>query len=217
MRGKPTTDPPSTPRATIILAGGRSLRMGGGHKALLPLGQGRVIDHVLDRLRPQCDVIALSANGDPDPWADLGLPILPDSLPDHPGPLAGVLAGMDWAAGMGASRVLTVAADTPFVPHDLWDRLAEAPGLRIASDEAGKIQPTIGLWPVALREDLRAALRRGERKVAMWAMQNGAGVVPFADTVLPAFFNINTPEDLAQAEGYLSELSPAVSVPRRTR
>lgn len=209
MQGKPTTDPTRVLRAAIILAGGRSLRMGGGHKALLPLGQGRVIDHVLARLRPQCDVIALSANGDPDPWSGLGLPILPDSLPDHPGPLAGVLVGMDWAATMGATRVLSVAADTPFLPPDLWGRLAEGPGLRIAAslgaDGAEKMQPTIGLWPVSLRDDLRAALGRGERKVALWALQNGASVVPFADTVPPAFFNINTPDDLDYATALLSQ------------
>jgi molybdopterin-guanine dinucleotide biosynthesis protein A len=204
MQGKPTTDHPSAPRAAILLAGGRSLRMGGGHKALLPLGPGRVIDHVLSRLRPQCDVIALSANGDPAPWRDLGLPVLPDSLPDFPGPLAGVLAGMGWAAGLGADRVLTVAADTPFLPPDLWVQLAAGPGLRIAADGAGKIQPTIGLWPVSLKGHLRAALGRGERKVALWAMQNGATTVPFADRGPPPFFNINTPDDLAQATAFLS-------------
>jgi len=207
MRGKLTTDPSCAPRAAIILAGGRSLRMGGGHKALLPLGQGRVIDHVLARLRPQCDAIALSANGDPGPWRDLGLTICPDSLSGYPGPLAGVLAGMDWAAALGATRVLSVAADTPFLPPDLWDRLAMGPGLRIAAsvgeDGAEKIQPTIGLWPVSLRDELRASLGRGERKVALWAMQNGATTVPFADRGVPAFFNINTPDDLAQAAANL--------------
>ena len=207
MRGKHPSDPSSPLCAAIVLAGGRALRMGGGHKALLPLGNGRVIDHVLARLRPQCDAVALSANGDPGPWRDLGLTICPDSLPEYPGPLAGILAGMDWAASLGAERVLSVAADTPFFPSDLCARLAQAPGLRIAAsigaDGAERLQPTFGLWPVSLRNTLSAALVRGERKMALWAMHNGATTAAFADATPPAFFNINTPDDLVQATAYL--------------
>ena len=97
------TSPPA-----IILAGGRSTRMGGGDKGLREVGGQRLIDRVIARIAPQCGVIALNANGDPARFADLGLPVLPDSLPDHPGPLAGVLAGMDWAASLGAEAVISV-------------------------------------------------------------------------------------------------------------
>jgi molybdenum cofactor guanylyltransferase len=208
MRGKHPSSPTSDLRPAIILAGGRAQRMGGGHKSLLPLGQGRVIDHVLARLRPQCGPISLSANGDPAPWSDLGLSLRPDSLPGHPGPLAGVLEGMEWAASLGAARVLSVAADSPFLPQDLWSRLSEAPGLAIAAGLSAegdrRVQPIFGLWPVSLRGPLRAALLRGERKVGLWAMQNGAVTVDFPQGGPPAFFNINTPDDLAQAAGWLA-------------
>jgi len=183
----------------VILAGGLARRMGGGgdtpvDKGRLMLGDRPLIAHVVDRLAPQAAPLALNANGDPARWADLGLPVLPDSVPGRPGPLAGVLAGMDWAAGQGAEAVISAAADTPYLPRDLVARLAAPGGLALAS-AAGRAQPTFGLWPTALRDDLRAALEAGTRKVLDWTDRHGATLVGFeAD----AFFNVNTPEDLAR-------------------
>ena len=197
----------------IILAGGRSTRMGGGDKGLREIGGERLIDRVIARIDPQCGPIALNANGDPARFADLGLPVLPDSLPDHPGPLAGVLAGMDWAASIGAEAVVSVAADTPFFPRDLVERLQAAAGpsglaLAASPDETGKLwhHPTFGLWPVALRDDLREALQGGLRKVVLWTDRHGAGTASFASSPFDPFFNINTPDDIAEAEK-LTELA----------
>ena len=187
----------------VILAGGRASRMGGGDKPLLPLGEKTILGHVVDRLAPQVDRLALNANGDPARFAGFGLPVLPDSLPDRPGPLAGVLAGLDWAADEGASHVVTAAGDTPFLPCDLVPQLLAAggeAGLALAASPSGR-QPTFGLWPVALRDDLRAALEGGLRKVVQWTDRHGAGTAEFPDDA--AFFNVNTPEDLAAAREML--------------
>ena len=191
----------------VILAGGRATRMGGGDKGLREVGGRRLLEHVIARLGPQCAGLAINANGDPARLAEFGLPVLPDSLPDHPGPLAGVLAGLDWAAGQGAEAIVTAAADTPFFPTDLAARLrAEAgpSGLCLAAspDEEGRMQrhPTFGLWPVALRDDLRAALQGGLRKIVLWTDGHGAGLARFESRPFDPFFNVNTPEDIATAE-----------------
>lgn len=194
----------------VILAGGRATRMGGGDKGLRVVGGRRLIDHVIDRLAPQCGALAINANGDPARLAEFGLPILPDSLPDHPGPLAGVLAGLDWAAGQGAHEIVTAAADTPFFPADLVARLVADAGpsglcLAASPDETGRVQrqPTFGLWPVALREDLRAALTGGLRKIVIWTDGHGAGQAVFESLPFDPFFNVNTPEDIAKAEALM--------------
>jgi molybdopterin-guanine dinucleotide biosynthesis protein A len=201
----------------VILAGGRATRMGGGDKGLLSLGKRRILDQVIARLGPQVAGMALNANGDPNRFADLGLPVLPDPLPDYPGPLVGVLAGLDWAAGEGADSIVTVAADTPFFPTDLASRLTEtAHGMDYplvlaatprGEDEATKSMsrsglirhPTFGLWPVALRDDLRAALQSGLRKVVIWTEKHGGREALFDGEGEP-FFNVNTPEDLKRAQ-----------------
>ena len=194
----------------IILAGGRATRMGGGDKTLRRLGQARLIDHVLARLRPQCSALAINANGDPARFADLDLPVLPDGMADHPGPLAGVLAGLDWAASRGADAIVTAAGDTPFLPRDLVARLRAAAGpsglaLAASPDETGRLRrhPTFGLWPVALRDDLREALEGGLRKIVLWTDRHGAGTAAFASDPLDPFFNVNTPDDIAAAEAIL--------------
>jgi molybdopterin-guanine dinucleotide biosynthesis protein A len=191
----------------VILAGGRSVRMGGGDKCLRTIAGRRLIDHVVARLAPQVDGLALNANGDPARFADLGLPVLADECPDHAGPLAGVLAGLDWAAARGAAAIVTAAADTPFFPPDLAVRLAAAAGptgLAVAAsrDATGRVQrhPTFGLWPVALRGALRAALSAGTRKLMAWIEAHGAGTAVFPAEPLDPFFNVNTPEDAAAAE-----------------
>jgi molybdopterin-guanine dinucleotide biosynthesis protein A len=187
----------------VILAGGLAMRMGGGDKALLRLDDATFLDHVIARLAPQVAALALSANGDPARFARFGLPVLQDSLPGFQGPLAGVLAGLDWAARQGAESVVTAAADTPFLPEDLVPRLllaAEEAGaaLALAATAQGR-HPTFGLWPVALREDLRRALIDGTRKITEWADRHGAATAVFPDTPVDPFFNVNTPEDLARA------------------
>ena len=194
----------------VILAGGRATRMGGGDKGLRAVGGRRLMDHVLDRLAPQVAGMAINANGDPARLSGFGLPVLADSLPDHPGPLAGVLAGLDWAAGQGADAIVTAAADTPFFPRDLVARLQAAAGpsglcLAASPDDDGRMQrhPTFGLWPVALRHDLRAALTGGLRKIVLWTDGHGAGTAAFASDPFDPFFNVNTPEDIAIAETLL--------------
>ena len=171
----------------VILAGGLATRMGGGDKTLRDL-QGRpILAHVIERLRPQVAGMALNANGDPARFAEWDLPVIPDSIDGFAGPLAGVLAGLDWAADQGATQIVTVAADTPFFPSDLTGRLvagAEAQGVSIAlaaTPEGDRINrhPTFGLWPVTLRDDLRAALNDGLRKVVLWTDRHGAATVPF--------------------------------------
>ena len=190
----------------VILAGGLSRRMGGGDKCLMPLAGRPVLAHVIARLWPQCGRLALNANGDPARFGGFGLPVLPDGVPDFPGPLAGVLAAMGWAESLGASAVVTAAADTPFLPNDLIDRLraAAAGGAAIAEspDEGGlaRAHPTVGLWPVALRKDLADALAAGEHRIGRWADAIGAGRATFPIAPHDPFFNINTPDDLDEAE-----------------
>ncbi len=201
----------------VILAGGLATRMGGSatqplDKGRLMLGERSLLDHVITRLTPQVARVAINANGDPARFADTGLPVLRDSIDGFAGPLAGVLAGMDWAAQEGASHIVTAAADTPFFPTDLAQRLtnaAQTQGRPIAlaattDPERGALrQPTFGLWPVALRDDLRAALADGLRKVVLWTDKHGAALAPYAPTPFDPFFNVNTAEDLAMAETLL--------------
>lgn len=190
----------------LILAGGNATRMGGGDKSRLMIAGIPLITRVVDALGPQVDRLALSANGDPGRWADLNLPVLPDADPDRPGPLAGVLAGLDWAASLGCPHIVTAAADTPFLPPDLVPRLllaAGPSGLALAATQDGdriRPQPTFGLWPVALREDLRTELASGTRKILRWTDRHEAGLAVFAVTPWDPFFNVNTPEDLVLAE-----------------
>jgi molybdopterin-guanine dinucleotide biosynthesis protein A len=208
----------------VILAGGLATRMGGGDKGLLRLGNDTLLDRVIARLEPQVAGIALNANGDASRFAAYDLAILPDSIEGYAGPLAGVLAGLDWAASQGAQSIVSVAADTPFFPVDLVDHLlAAAEGqkhpLVLAAtpredgeetksmSRSGLIRhPTFGLWPVALRDDLRAALQDGLRKVVLWTGQHGGREAVF-DIPGDPFFNVNTPEDLRLAQAMLEAQS----------
>ena len=194
----------------VILAGGQATRMGGGDKGLRLLGGQSLLARVEARLAPQVADIALNANGDPARFADMGMPVIADSLDGFNGPLAGVLAGLDRAAAQGAETIVTAAADTPFFPCDLVPQLLLAsegmthPLVLAATPDAtrGRARhPTFGLWPVALRDDLRAALDGGLRKVVMWTQQHDGREALFPQEA--AFFNVNTPEDLAQAEAML--------------
>ena len=190
----------------VILAGGQATRMGGGDKGLLPLGNGTLLSSVIDRLKPQVADMALNANGDATRFAAFDLTVLPDSIDGCVGPLAGVLAGLDWAAAQGADTIVTAAEDTPFFPCDLVPHLLLAsegmthPLVLAATPDVkrGKARhPTFGLWPVALRDDLRSALQGGLRKVVLWTDQHAGRTAMFPDEA--AFFNVNTQDDLAQA------------------
>ncbi|SIS51246.1 molybdenum cofactor guanylyltransferase MobA [Paracoccus saliphilus] len=209
----------------VILAGGLATRMGGGDKGLLRVGGQSLLAHVIARLEPQVAGLALNANGDPTRFADFGLPVLPDSIGGFPGPLAGVLAGLDWAAGKGADAIVTVAADTPFFPTDLVTRLflaaegkdhplamattprADGEALKSGGKRINR-HPTFGLWPVALRDDLRAALHDGLRKVVLWTDRHDAGEALFPAVPFDPFFNVNTAEDLARAEVLANGATP---------
>jgi molybdenum cofactor guanylyltransferase len=182
----------------MILAGGRSRRMGGGDKCLMPLAGRPVLAFVIDRIRPQVSALALNANGDATRFAGFALPVVADDEADFAGPLAGILAALDWASP-SASAVLTVPADTPFLPGDLVARLLEVEAPALARS-AGRVHPVVGVWPLAQRERLRKALREeGLRKVEDWTDRLAPRFVDFDGDAFDPFFNINTPEDLAQA------------------
>lgn len=190
----------------VILAGGQATRLGGGDKCLRRVGSDRLIDIVMARLAPQVGPMILNANGDADRFDEFGLPVVPDSVSGFVGPLAGVLAGMDWAADQGFEDIISVAADTPFFPTDLVARLKEQGPLALAATKEGdKVyrQPTFGLWPVALRDDLRAALNDGLRKVVIWTDSHNAGQAVWDVGGFDPFFNINTPQDIELAEARL--------------
>ncbi|WP_449254986.1 molybdenum cofactor guanylyltransferase MobA [Bosea sp. (in: a-proteobacteria)] len=204
----------AVPAATpgLVLAGGLSRRMGGGDKPLRMLAGRPILAHVVERLRGQCDGLLLNANGDPARFAVYGLPVLADTVPGFAGPLAGILAGLDWlaAARPGAGWLVSAAADTPFVPDDLVARLhatRAAAGRPLAcAASAGRRHHAIGLWPVALREDLRTALASGERRLGRWTEKHGVAVAEWPAEPVDPFFNINTPEELAEADGLLRRL-----------
>jgi len=195
----------------LLLAGGQSRRMGGGDKALRPLGGIPLIDRVIERLRPQVNALVLNVNGDPARFARLGLPVAADSVPGFAGPLAGVLAGLDWAFSHRSDcpYVVSVATDAPFLPTDLVARLAQGldeTGADLAcAASGGRSHPVFGLWPVRLRDDLRRALvDQTIRKVDLWTARHRLATVPFADHPVDPFFNANRPEDLETAAALLT-------------
>ncbi len=191
----------------VILAGGQARRMGGGDKALMTLAGRPMISHVLDRIEPQVAGLCLNANGDPDRFQRFGLPVVRDSVEGFVGPLAGILAGLDWAAERGHDHVVSVAADTPFFPPDLVPYLLMGldNGPICLAKTGDQVHPTFGIWPVDLRDELRAALMDGTRRVLDWTTAQGATTVPFFQTDPDPFFNINTPDDLALAESYFTK------------
>ena len=189
----------------LVLAGGLARRMGGGDKPLRTIASMTILDRVLARLKPQCDPIILNANGDPSRFAPTGLPVVPDSVPGFAGPLAGILAGLDWAAEHGIEWIVSVPGDCPFLPKDLLARLKaarSATGRPLACARSGEWRhPVVGLWPTTLRDDLRRALvDEGLRKIEMWTARHGVAVADWPAEPVDPFFNVNTPEDAAAAE-----------------
>ncbi len=191
----------------VLLAGGLARRMGGGDKPMRMIAGRTILDRVIERFAPQCDGLILNANGDPARFAATGLPVVADDVEGFAGPLAGILAALDWAAANrpDVETVASVSADSPFLPRDLVARLAQArraagvPLACAASD--GRTHPPIGLWPVALRADLRHALTiENERKIDRWTARHGCVSADWPQIPYDPFFNANTPEDLDEAE-----------------
>lgn len=200
----------------LLLAGGLARRMGGGDKPLRTIAGRSILAHVIERLAPQCGGLVVNANGDPARFADYGLPVVADSVPDFAGPLAGILAGLDWMADNrpGTEWLVSVAADTPFIPRDLVARLHEAreeQGVPLAcAASGGWTHPVIGLWPVSLRDDLRRALTvEDERKIDRWTARHGCASAEWPVEPVDPFFNANRPEDLDEAERLFATLATA--------
>ena len=191
----------------VLLAGGLARRMGGGDKPMRQIGGRTILERVIARLKPQCGELILNANGDPARFARFGLPVIPDTVENFPGPLAGILAALDWAAAHrpGVSIVLSAAADCPFLPRDLVARLNEAlvneaAQLAVAAS-GGQSHPVIGLWSVALRDELRHALVQEDvRKIDRWTARYKLATVTWPTKPLDPFFNANTMDDIAEAE-----------------
>ena len=191
----------------VLLAGGLARRMGGGDKPMRQIGGRTILERVIARLTPQCGELILNANGDPARFARFGLPVIPDTVADFPGPLAGILAALDWAAvhRPGVSIVFSAAADCPFLPRDLVARLSEAlvnedAQLAVAAS-GGQSHPVIGLWRVALRDELRHALVQEDiRRIDRWTARYKLATVAWPTEPLDPFFNANTMDDIAEAE-----------------
>jgi molybdopterin-guanine dinucleotide biosynthesis protein A len=198
----------------VLLAGGLARRMGGGDKCLRRLGDRSILAQVIERARPQVAALVLNANGDPARFAAFGLPVAADVIEGFAGPLAGVLTGMDWARAnrQGCPWIATIATDTPFFPTDLVARLlaaVEDAGADLAcAASGGRAHPVFGLWPVRLADALRAAMvEEGIRKVDVWTARRRLVEVDFPTEPIDPFFNTNRPEDLAEAERLLGDVS----------
>jgi len=195
------------PTLGLVLAGGLARRMGGGDKARIAIGGVTILQRVLACLKPQCTRIVINANGDPARFADTKLPVVADSVPDFAGPLAGILAGLDWAALHlpECEWVASVPGDCPFLPNDLIARLHAArvgAGAPLACARSGEWRhPVVGLWPLALRDDLRHAIAaEGLRKIEIWTARHGVAIADWPAEPVDPFFNVNTSEDAAQAQ-----------------
>jgi molybdopterin-guanine dinucleotide biosynthesis protein A len=199
--------------AGVILAGGLARRMGGGDKGLIALGGKPILAHVIERLRSQVNALIINANGEAERFAAYGLPVVADSIAGSAGPLAGVLAGLDWAAGKGFDFIATAATDTPFFPRNLVRRFCEdvvtAEAQLAVAASGGRHHPVFGLWLVELREDLRRAItEEGIRKVEDWTKRYRVATIAFEDQPFDPFFNVNRPEDVAQAEIIMGKHRP---------
>lgn len=201
------------PLLGVILAGGQARRLGGGDKALRELAGKPLLAHAIERLTPQVDQIIINANGDPAQFDSFPAPVVADTVEGFAGPLAGVLAGLEWAAenAPGCEWIVTCATDAPFFPQDLAARLlaAVADGADMAcAASQGRKHPVFGLWPVRLRDDLRAALVDEDvRKVDRWTARHALTSVDYPVGVVDPFFNINRPEDLLEAERIVAVLN----------
>jgi molybdopterin-guanine dinucleotide biosynthesis protein A len=196
----------------VLLAGGLARRMGGGDKCMRTLAGRPLLDRLIDAVRPQVGTLILNANGDPARFAAYGLPVVHDVIDGYAGPLAGVLTGLEWAAANApaAEWVASFATDAPFLPDDLVARLLAAvrdKGAEMAcAASGGRTHPVFGLWPVALRGELRRAMIEDDmRKIDRWTAGYDIVAVPFeAAGGRDPFFNVNNPENLEEAERFLA-------------
>lgn len=200
----------------VLLAGGLARRMGGGDKSMNTVGGVPILERVVARIKPQVGTLILNANGNPSRFAELGLPVVADVLDDHPGPLAGVLTGMEWSRAMRPSVpwIATVATDAPFVPLDLIARLAaaaEAAGALIACAQSnGRTHPPFAVWSIDLADDLKTALvDEGLRKIDAWTARHPIVHVEFSTDPVDPFFNVNKPDNLAEADALAQAVDEA--------
>jgi molybdopterin-guanine dinucleotide biosynthesis protein A len=203
-----------SPTLGLVLAGGLARRMGGGDKARTRVGGRTILERALACLSAQCERVIINANGNPARFADTNLPIVADSVPDFAGPLAGILAGLDWAAAHAPhiEWLASAPGDCPFLPGNLVARLHEArvaAGTPLACARSGEWRhPVVALWNVALREDLRHALIDEHlHKIEIWTARHGIAIADWPTEPTDPFFNVNTPEDAARAEK-LAALQP---------
>ncbi len=202
---------PPKPVAGVLLAGGKARRMGGGDKCLRALAGRPLLEWTIERASRQVGPLVINANGDAERFANFHLPVVADSIDGFAGPLAGVLAGLDWAASQTPAPefVASFATDAPFFPEDMVGRLmaAIADGADMACAASnGRSHPVFGLWPVRLREDLRRAMTMEElRKVDLWTVRYRLAEISFDTSDFDPFFNVNHPEDLALAEDLLTK------------
>ncbi len=203
--------PSDTVICGVLMAGGASRRMGGGDKCLRDLGGRTLLRRIADVAAPQVDALILNSNSEPASFDGYGLPVVPDSVGGRVGPLAGVLTGLEWARDRvpGCDWVASFACDAPFAPADLVVRLVEAveqEGADMACAASdGRDHPVFGLWPVRLAAELRSAVTdEGIRKVDEWTARYSLARAAFATDPVDPFFNVNRPEDLAEAEGLVA-------------
>jgi len=199
----------------VLLAGGQSRRMGGGDKALRMLGDCTMLSHIIARVGPQVSTLVINANGDPARFGAFALPVTPDPIDGHAGPLVGVLAGLRWleaSPDMHSDAIVTVPTDAPFLPTNLVARLKDTQQEQhdriVLAASCGRTHPVCGLWPLALAADLQNAIEAGTRKVLDWTDRHDTVVAEFPATALDGdnidpFFNTNRPEDLQEAERLL--------------
>ena len=206
------------PVTGVVLAGGLSRRMGGGDKGLLELAGKPMLRHVIDRLAPQVSTMIINANGDPQRFSAFALPVVADTVEGFVGPLAGVLAGMRWSASKApkARWIVTAPGDAPLLPRDLVERMMEAvterEGAIALAQSGGEMHPVIGLWPIALMQDLEEQLKAGVRKVLHWTDRHGTVAVPFpcqrfCGLSIDPFYNANTPQELGELRAMLRKTS----------
>lgn len=204
----------SEPLLGVILAGGLARRMGGGDKTLTTIGGRTILARVVERFAPQCGSVVINANGDPSRFSEYRLPVVPDTVPNFAGPLAGILAALDHAAAAHpeVQDVVSVAADTPFLPHDLVSRLLaarDAAGAELASAQsAGRSHPVVGLWPVRIKDELRRALtEEDERKIDRFTARYRLASAEWPTEPYDPFFNVNRPDDVEEADALLRRFS----------